>query len=163
MFQRDTMAQARRDIVVNLVRIVAPAWLAAAAVFAAFAGVIVYFAVGALVSSFPLDLPDGIVMPLYILFIASPAFLAFFVLGRVSAALYRQDPFAVPALLLHLWHCALLYPLAGWTLFLLATCPGTAAPVPGQCADPFGTSMAAGAVALGGILADAFAAYRRRR
>lgn len=156
------MSSIRGNTWVGLVRLVAPIWMAAVGVVAAAAGVIFYFAVGAVVHAFPADVPDGIVMPIYMLFVASPAFIALVVLGRVSSVLYRHDSPTLPRALLHLWHCAVLYPLAGWTLFLLVTCPDATAPMPAQCADPLGTSIAAGAVALGGILGDAITAYRRR-
>ena len=147
----------------NLVRIVAPIWMAAAGLVAAIAGAIGYLVVGALVSSFPVDVPDPVVMPLYILFVASPIVIAFVVLRRVSRTLYRHDPVTVAAVLLHVWHCALLYPLLAYTVFLGLTCPGASAPIMDHCADPLGTSMAAGVVALGGIVADGVAAYQRHR
>ena len=150
----------------GMVRATAPISMIAGAFVSAIAGVVFYFAIGSLASSFPIDVPKGLTMPLYSLYLASPLWIALLLLGWISRLLYRHDPLAAPTLQLHLWHCLLLYPLAGWMLFLLGTCFGSERPLPGRCADPFGTGLAAGGVALGGILANAFVAARlaaRRR
>ena len=157
------MSDVRANILVGFVRTAAPIFMTAAALLAAVGGVAFYFTIGALAHSVPIDIPEAVAMPLYAVYVASPAFIGLMLLGTVSAGLYRQDSPNVPRPLLHLWHCAILYPVAGGVLFLVLTCPGSQAPVPGRCADPFGTSMAAGLVAFAGILADAVTAFRRRQ
>ncbi len=141
----------------------APLWMAVAAFFAAVAGVLWYLLVGSLVHAIPMDVPDALQMPLYYLYMVSPLFIAIIFLGKISGVLYHHARVSALAPVLHLWHCVLLYPLVAWTFFLIATCSGDVAPVRGACADPLGMTLAAGAVALGGILADAYAAFQMRR
>ena len=90
-----------------------------------------------------------------VLFLSLP--LSFWTFRNASAWFYRREGHTRSRLLAHFGHCLALYALVGWKVYAEATCVGVEPPIPGRCADLFGTFLTLALVALGGIVGDAFA------
>jgi len=135
-------------------RFTAPFWLAAVSFILAVATIVTWLALGMIME--PLR-RSGRFDWVAVILLPAPIVAAAIGLRYFSRYLYRHEGNLRPGLAAHLRHCALLYTGVAFVFWGWARCAAT------RCADDFGVGVAATALLVLGVGADAWALIQWRR